>query len=128
MCARSQTSGLMSAECALSTSSSESEATSASVRSRASARSAAAAEVAWRELVAAMGGNATESRPRARESGARPPGPPPHLDDLAHRGRPPGDPRVQRAHHELEAAGIQLLELGDERVEPAALLVDEHDV
>src|SRR4051794_30683619 len=64
---------------------------------------------------------------RPRRS-ARPAGPAPDLDDLAHGGGPPGDPVVQRAHDELEAPGLQLLELGDERVEAAALLVHEHDV
>ena len=53
---------------------------------------------------------------------------PPHLDDLAHGGRSPRDTRVERTHRELEAAGVELLELDHLRVEAAALLVDEHDV
>ena len=48
----------------------------------------------------------------------------PDVDDLAHRGGAPGDPGVQRAQDELEAAGLELLELLDERVEAPALLVD----
>ena len=48
----------------------------------------------------------------------------PDVDDLAHRGGAPGDPRVQRAQDELEAAALELLELADQRVEAAALLVD----
>src|SRR5688500_3315481 len=115
MCARSHTSGLISAEWAVSIASSESPATSASVRSRASARSAAA--VAARCCVAVTGGTL-----------AARPGPPPDLHDLAHRRRPPRDPRVERPHDELEAARLELLELRDERVEAPPLLVDEHDV
>src|SRR5690349_19501491 len=110
MCARSQTSGLISAECAVSTSSSERRATSASVRSRVSARSAAATVAAWRGCVAAIRGNATEARAPARERLARAPGAAPHLDHLAHRGGAPGDARVQRPDDGLEAPGLELLE------------------
>src|SRR5215213_11443742 len=127
MCARSQTSGLISAEWAVSTSASESGATSASVRSRVSVRSTAAS-MAARCTVAVTERNATGSGGRPEDSGARAPGPPPHLDHLAHGRRAPRDPGVERPHHELEAAGLELLELHDERVEAAALLVDEHDV
>ena len=52
----------------------------------------------------------------------------PDLDDFAHGGGAPGDARVQRAQDELEAAGLELLELGDKRVEAAAALVDLDDV
>ena len=52
----------------------------------------------------------------------------PDLEHLAHARRAVGDARVERAHDQLEAAGLELLELGHQRVEPAALLVDEHDV
>ncbi len=103
MCARSQTSGLISAECAVSTSASESGATSASVRSRASARAAAAA-AACRACVTAISANATESGAPASDSAARAPGAPPHLDDLADRGRALGDARVQRPHARARSA------------------------
>src|SRR3954452_9800222 len=128
MWARSQTSGLISAEWAVSTSASESLATSASVRSRASPRAEAAAFAAWRVCVAAIGTNATGSGPSHGDSGAWTPGTSPDLDDLAHRGGAPRDARVERPDDELEAAGLELLELRHERVEAAALLVDEHDV
>ena len=72
--------------------------------------------------------NATQSGSSARDSDARAPGSAPYLDDLAHRRRAPRDARVQRPHDELEAPGLELLELGHQRVEAAALLVDEHDV
>ncbi len=52
----------------------------------------------------------------------------PDLEHLAHARRAVGDARVQRAHDQLEAARLELLELGHQRVEAAALLVDEHDV
>ena len=52
----------------------------------------------------------------------------PDLEHLAHGRRAPRDAGVQRPHDELEAAGLELLELGHERVEAAALLVHEHDV
>ena len=52
----------------------------------------------------------------------------PHVDDLADRSGAPRDPRVERPDHELEAPGLELLELGHLRVETAALLVHEDDV
>src|SRR5215210_3951584 len=125
MCARSHASGLISAECAVSTSASERPATRARVRSRASARSAAAAEAARRGCVAAIAANATESVARAS---TRTPGAAPDLDDLAYGRGAPGDPRVQGPDDQLEAARLELLELRDERVKAAALLVDQHDV
>src|SRR5215210_2662971 len=129
MCARSHASGLISAEWAVSTAASERPATRARVRSRASARSAAAAESARRGCVAAIAENATESGGRAPgRLRARAPGAAPDLDDLANGRGAPGDPRVQGSHDELEAPGLELLELRDERVEAAALLVDQHDV
>src|SRR5687767_3885013 len=108
MCARSHTSGLISAEWAVSTAASESPETSASVRSRASARSAAA--VAARCCVAVTD-RTLAGRARA----------PPDLDHLAHGRRPPRDARVERAHDQLEAARLELLELGDQRVEAPPL-------
>src|ERR671931_548353 len=53
---------------------------------------------------------------------------PPHADDLAHGRLAVRDPRVQRPYGEVEAAGLDLLELGHERVEPPPLLVDLDDV
>jgi proline iminopeptidase len=53
---------------------------------------------------------------------------PPDLDHLAHARRAVGDARVERPERELEATGLELLELRDERVEAPALLVDEDDV
>jgi hypothetical protein len=52
----------------------------------------------------------------------------PHGDDLAHRRVAPRDARVERAHCELEAPGLRLLELEHDGVEAAALLVDLDDV
>ena len=56
------------------------------------------------------------------------PGAPPDRHDLADGGLAVGDARVQRAHAEVEAPGLALLELDDERVEAPALLVDLDDV
>src|SRR5918994_3513378 len=105
MCARSQTSGLISAECAVSTAASERGETSASVRSRASASSAAAA------VAVACSVAVTDGTLPGRA------GAPPDLDHLAHGGGAPGNARVERTHDELEAARLELLELGHERVE-----------
>ena len=52
----------------------------------------------------------------------------PDLAHLAHRGRAVGDARVERAQAELEAPRLLLVELGDQRVEAPALLVDQDDV
>src|SRR3954454_11195784 len=117
MCARSHTSGLMSAECAVSTSASESGATRSSVRWRASS-SAPVMSVA----------TGTGDRVPDPTAVLRALGLPPHVDDLADRRGAIGDPRVQRPDRELEAPRARLLELRDERVEAAALLVDEDDV
>src|SRR4051794_8866424 len=114
---RSHTSGLISAECAVSTSASESGATRLSVRSRASSRAPGVSVATVMGLLS----------PKASEV-LRPARLPPHADDLADRRRAVRDPRVERAHAELEAAGAGLLQLGHEGVEAAALLVDEHDV
>src|SRR5947208_1288787 len=106
MCARSQTSGLMSAECAVSTSASESGATRSSVRWRASS-SAPVMSVA----------TGTGDRVRTLAAPLRPLGLPPHVDDLAHAGRAVGDAGVERPHAELEAPRAGLLELDHEGVE-----------
>src|SRR5215217_8321641 len=118
MCARSQTSGLISVECAASTSASDRSATTACVRSRASARSSV-----WLAVVAVTGRTVPEPL-----LGPSAPGAAPHLDDLADGGGAPGDARVKRPDDQLEAPRLQLLELSDQRVEATALLVDQHDV
>src|SRR5215208_7170331 len=114
---RSHTSGLISAECAVSTSASESGPTSSSVRSRAASR---VLRVSVSTDMGLLSRNPTGA--------LRPASLPPHADDLADRGGAVGDARVQRPHAELEAARAGLLQLGHERVEAAALLVHEHDV
>src|SRR4051812_43452204 len=48
--------------------------------------------------------------------------------DLAHRRAAVADARVERAHVELEAAGLALVDRGDVRVEAPALAVDLDDV
>src|SRR3954447_16900982 len=120
MWARSHTSGLIRSVCWVSTSASESCSTSASVLARPSAR----ASVRGGEAISFEGTDLDLSG-RLQTCAA---GLAPHLDHLADRGRAPGDPRVERPYGQLEAARLELLELGHERVEAAPALVDEHDV
>ena len=56
------------------------------------------------------------------------PGAPPHRHDLADGRLAVGDARVQRAHAQVEAPRLALLELDDDGVEAPALLVDLDDV
>src|SRR5262249_58585852 len=52
----------------------------------------------------------------------------PDRDDLADRRLAVRDARIERAHAEVEAPGLDLLELLHERVEAPPLLVDLDDV
>src|SRR5215210_7659248 len=119
MWARSQASGLMSAECERSTSSSEKGATRSRVRRRASASAS--------DRAVATGTDTKSETLEGPLRGALPARLPPHLEHLAHRRGAVGDARVQRAQAELEATGRLLVELGDQGVEAPALLVDQDD-
>src|SRR6185436_15625336 len=120
MWARSHTSGLMISVCWASTSASDRGSTSASVRSRPSAR---ASVRGWGAIL--FRGYTSGLAALLRRCAARLA---PHADHLADRRGTPGDARVERPDGELEAAGLELLELGHERMEAPALLVHEHDV
>ena len=113
------TSGLMIGSCtALDVVRRESGATSASVRSRASVRASA------QGTAAASAITFERYTTRVRRGSAAATRLAPHLDDLADGGacgRRSASPAART--HELEAAGLQLLELGHQRVEAAALLV-----
>ena len=72
-------------------------------------------------------GRAGRDRGQARRAAAGPLGLSgaalaPDLEHLAHARRAVGDARVQRADDQLEAAGLELLELGHQRVEPRPFL------
>src|SRR4051812_14541000 len=124
MCARSQASGLISAECAVSICASENGSTMASVRCRASVSSSAISVATGTDT---SGPKPTGSAPRARRLGASA-RLAPDVAHLADRGGAVGDARVERAQAELEAPGGLLVELGDQRVEAPALLVHQDDV
>ena len=125
MCARSHASGLISVECAR-----------LHVRRRRAARPwpacARAPRSGRRTGVASWLGHDREvSRDRARRvraSRAQRTGAAPHLDDLADRRGAVGDPASSGRTASSKRPGLELLELGHERVEAAALLVHQHDV